>query len=223
MTILSKIRRQRAKETVELLESLYGARLWTPRFEPVDELIFTVLSQNTSDLNTYRSYERLTQKYPSWEGVMNASTTEIESAIKIGGLSRVKAPRIKNVLQEIFSRNGELSLDLLSLMPIQESLDWLTSIPGVGRKTASCVLLFSFGRAAFPVDTHVLRVSKKLGLIDKNVSADKSHKILEELIDESKYYQTHMDIIEHGRNVCKAITPDCKNCVLSEICPSASL
>ena len=154
---------------------------------------------------------------------MEASTTEIESEIKIGGLSKVKAPRIKNVLREIFSRNGELSLDSLSSMPIQESLTWLTSIPGVGRKTASCVLLFSFGRAAFPVDTHVLRVSKKLGLIDKNVSADKSHKILEELVDESKYYQTHMDMIEHGRNVCKAITPDCKNCILSEICPSASL
>lgn len=223
MAILSKIRRQRSRETVELLESLYGTRLWTQRFEPIGELIFTVLSQNTSDLNTYRSYEALTKKYPSWVRVMSATTTEIEHEIKIGGLSKIKAPRIKNILLEIFSRNGELSIDSLNRMSIQESVDWLTSLPGVGRKTASCVLLFSFGRAAFPVDTHVLRMSKRLGLIDKNVSADKSHKILEQLVDESKYYQTHMDMIEHGRNVCKAITPHCKECVLSEICPSASL
>tara|TARA_B100001123_G_C15318384_1_gene1027037 strand:- start:2520 stop:3191 length:672 start_codon:yes stop_codon:yes gene_type:complete len=223
MSILSKIREQRSKDVVELLEFSYGNRSWKPRLAPLDELIFTVLSQNTSDLNTYRSYERLTTKYRSWDQVMNASVEEIEIAIRIGGLSKVKAPRIKNILIEIFSRNGELSIDLINKMDVGESIEWLTSIPGVGRKTASCVLLFSFGLAAFPVDTHVLRVSKRLSLIDENISADKAHNLLERLISPEKYYQTHMDMIEHGRTVCIASKPNCKECVLNTICPSASL
>tara|TARA_B100000029_G_scaffold116138_2_gene108893 strand:- start:13861 stop:14532 length:672 start_codon:yes stop_codon:yes gene_type:complete len=223
MSILSKIREQRSKEAVKLLELSYGTRSWTPRFAPLDELIFTVLSQNTSDLNTYRSYERLTKKYHSWDQVMNASVAEIEIEIRIGGLSKVKAPRIKNILTEIFSRNGELSIDSIKKMEITESIDWLTSIPGVGRKTASCVLLFSFGMAAFPVDTHVLRVSKRLELVDDNISADKAHNLLEKLVDPEKYYQTHMDMIQHGRTVCIASKPNCKECFLNIICPSASL
>tara|TARA_B100000686_G_C16791604_1_gene979115 strand:+ start:1924 stop:2595 length:672 start_codon:yes stop_codon:yes gene_type:complete len=223
MSILSKIREQRSKEAVKLLELSYGTRSWTPRFAPLDELIFTVLSQNTSDLNTYRSYERLTEKYPSWDQVMNASVAEIEIEIRIGGLSKVKAPRIKNILIEIFSRNGELSIDSIKKMEITESIDWLTSIPGVGRKTASCVLLFSFGMAAFPVDTHVLRVSKRLELVGDNISADKAHNLLEKLIQTEKYYQTHMDMIEHGRTVCISSKPKCKECFLNIICPSASL
>jgi len=189
----------------------------------LDELIFTVLSQNTSDLNTYRSYERLTTKYPSWDQVMNATVEQIEIEIRIGGLSKVKAPRIKNILIEVFSRNGELSIDLINKMEVSESIQWLTSIPGVGRKTASCVLLFSFGMSAFPVDTHVLRVSKRLGLIDENTSADKAHNLLEKLVDPEKYYQTHMDMIDHGRAVCIASKPNCKECFLNTICPSASL
>ena len=223
MSILSKIREQRSKEAVKLLDLSYGTRSWPPRFAPLDELIFTVLSQNTSDLNTYRSYERLTEKYPSWDQVMNASVAEIEIEIRIGGLSKVKAPRIKNILIEIFSRNGELSIDSIKKMEITESIDWLTSIPGVGRKTASCVLLFSFGMAAFPVDTHVLRVSKRLELVGDNISADKAHNLLEKLIQTEKYYQTHMDMIEHGRTVCISSKPKCKECFLNIICPSASL
>tara|TARA_Y100000590_G_C15378196_1_gene885294 strand:- start:131 stop:595 length:465 start_codon:yes stop_codon:yes gene_type:complete len=154
---------------------------------------------------------------------MNAGVEEIEIAIRIGGLSKVKAPRIKNILIEIFSRNGELSIDSINKMEIGDSIEWLTSIPGVGRKTASCVLLFSFGMPAFPVDTHVLRVSKRLELIDKNISADKAHNLLEKLVKPEKYYQTHMDMIEHGRAVCIASKPNCKECVMNNICPSASL
>ena len=222
MTILTKIRQERSSKMMELLEDDYGVRTWEPRLNSLEELVFTVLSQNTSDINTYRSYDKLTEVFASWDDVMNANEDDVELAIRVGGLSKIKAPRIQAILKEIFHRNGKLDIESLRLLPVLDSLKWLLSLPGVGRKTASCVLLFSFHMAAFPVDTHVFRVSKRLELFDEGISADKAHEILESLIPSDKYYQTHMDLIEHGRRVCFARNPICGECKLSTICPSSS-
>ena len=216
------VRAQRAQDVYRLLLEHYGERMWEKRAEPMDELIYTVLSQHTSDLNTDRTFADLQATFPTWREVVDAPTEAIQEAIKRGGLSKIKAPRIQAILQEIERQRGEFSIDFLADIPFDEARRWLLTLPGVGEKTAACVLLFSLGRPALPVDTHVHRVSGRLGLITKKTNADKAHHALESLIDESQVYQFHVDLIEHGRKVCHARRPNCGECVLSEICPSST-
>lgn len=217
------VRSQRAQDVFALLYEQNGERPWFKRAEPMDELIYTVLSQHTSDLNTDRTFADLRATFPTWQDVVDAPTEAIQETIKHGGLSKIKAPRVQAILSEIHRQRGEYSIDFLADMPFDEARKWLLSLPGVGEKTAACVLLFSLGRPALPVDTHVHRVSGRLGLIPKKMNADKAHYMLESHLDDSQVYQFHVDLIEHGRRVCHARRPNCAACVLSEVCPSSTV
>jgi endonuclease-3 len=200
------------------LVETYGRLTLAPGGDPLDELIGTILSQNTSDVNSGRAYAQLRAMYPSWEEVLDTSDDELYEAIKPAGLGRIKAPRIKNTLREVLKRRGELNLDFLEQLPLEESKRWLTSLDGIGPKTAACVLLFALGRPALPVDTHVHRVSRRLGLIGPKVGADAAHALLEAALPPEHVYEFHIDMIRHGRRVCHAQRPDCATCVLRDLC-----
>lgn len=205
-----------------LLDIAYGHPANKPSYNPLDELILTVLSQNTSVANYTRAFSNLKEKYPAWEDVRRARLQDIESAIKSGGLAHIKAPRIKRLLEEIYQTRGELSLDFLTGMSDEDARDYLMQFAGVGLKTASCVLMFSMRRPVLPVDTHVHRISQRLGLIGTSVSHDAAHGILQSMVPDSLVYPFHVNMVAHGRQVCKARSPLCDVCVLLELCPSAS-
>jgi endonuclease-3 len=211
------------EQLLNLLSADYGEKRWRPRQSPIEVLIQTILSQNTSDRNSGRAFERLVTSFASWEDMANASIGEISRSIKAGGLGEVKARYIKQSLEGIRRRLGGFEMDFLRKLPVDEARDWLRQLPGVGMKTASCVLIFSLGMPALPVDTHVLRVAKRLGLIDSKVSAEKAHKLLEGLVPPQDVYRFHVLLIEHGRKTCKAQRPRCKECALRELCPSREM
>ncbi len=184
-------------------------------------LVGTILSQNTSDVNSGRAFDSLIATFGSWEAIASAPVEHIARAIRLGGLSRIKAVRIKQILEEIEREQGRISLDFLEAMNMSEARDYLMHLPGVGLKTASCVLLFALGKPCLPVDTHVFRVAKRLGLIDPRVSIEQAHSLLQEQIPPSKVYQFHLHLIEHGRRICHARRPRCDECVLKGSCPSS--
>jgi endonuclease-3 len=190
---------------------------WTP-IDPISELINTILSQNTNDLNRDKAYHALRAAFPSWEEVREAPLQKIIAAIKPAGLANQKGPRLQAVLRRITAERGELNIDFLREWPVADAKAWLTSLDGVGPKTASIVLLFAMGRPAFPVDTHVHRVTGRLGLIPPKTSAEKAHEILEVLVPPDWYYPFHLNVIQHGRTVCKAQRPLCEVCVLQKYC-----
>ncbi|MFQ5813360.1 MAG: endonuclease III domain-containing protein [Anaerolineae bacterium] len=202
----------------QLLIEQYGQREWRPRLDPLSELIFTILSQNTSDVNRDRAWSRLKERFPTWESVLVANAAEIAEAIRPGGLANVKAPRIQDALRAIKRERGEFTLDFLAEMEVDEAKRWLTSLNGVGPKTAAIVLLFSLGKPAFPVDTHVHRVSQRLGLIGPKTSRERAHEVLEELLPSEIYYTFHLNLIAHGREVCRSQRPRCETCILGEHC-----
>ena len=209
------------EEVIKLLEQEYGPRKWQPDRDPIDVLIGTILSQNTSDANSGRAFASIKASFDSWEAVASAPAEHIAQVIKSGGLFQIKAVRIKQVLDQIKKEQGRISLDSLRAMHMAEAEDYLMRLPGVGHKTASCVLLFSLGKPSLPVDTHVFRVAKRLGLIDSRVSVEKAHSLLQEQIPPSKVCQFHIHMIEHGRRVCRARQPRCDRCILRSICPSS--
>lgn len=202
----------------QLLVDAYGEPDWRPHLPPVDELVSTILSQNTSDTNRDKAFYALKERYSDWESVMQVPVEEVRDTIRPAGLANQKAPRIQEALRRIEEERGELSLDFLNDMSVEEAQEWLTDLHGVGPKTASIVLLFSFGRPAFPVDTHVHRVSGRLGLIGPKVTADKAHQILENMGDPDTYYAMHLNLIRHGREICTARNPKCEQCPLKEHC-----
>ncbi|MDD5313088.1 MAG: endonuclease III [Dehalococcoidia bacterium] len=205
---------------LKLLTQSYGNRIWQKRLEPVDELILTILSQNTSDTNSHRAFKSLREEFGSLEKVAAAETRQIADAIRGGGLADAKAKYIKNALMELKKKTGDFNLQFLLEMDVRSAREWLIRLPGVGMKTASCVLLFSLGMPAFPVDTHVFRVTRRLGIIDPKISVDAAHPKLEGLIPPRDIYRSHMLFIEQGRKVCKAQRPLCPICILKDICPS---
>jgi len=209
------------EEVIKLLGQEYGPRKWQSGRDPIDVLIGTILSQNTSDANSGRAFAALKASFDSWEAMASAPVEHIARVIQSGGLSQIKAVRIKQVLKQIEKEQGHISLDSLESKPMTEAEDYLTRLPGVGHKTASCVLLFSLGKPSLPVDTHVFRVAKRLGLIDSKVSTEKAHSLLQEQIPPSKVYQFHIHMIEHGRRICHARQPLCNRCILRGICPSS--
>jgi endonuclease-3 len=208
-------------QVIKLLEQEYEPRQWQSNRDPIDVLIETILSQNTSDANSGRAFASLKASFDTWEAVASAPTGRIAEVIKCGGLSRIKAVRIKQVLQQIESEKGRITLDFLESRTMTKAKDFLMSLPGVGHKTASCVLLFSLGKPSLPVDTHIFRVAKRLGLIGPKVSIDKAPSLLQEQIPPSKVYQFHVHMIEHGRRLCRARQPNCDRCTLNDICPSS--
>jgi endonuclease-3 len=206
----------------ERLDSIYGPIEWRPRMIAIDELIFTVLTQNTSDLNAERAYDSLRKVLPTWGHVIEAETAKVAEAIKHGGLSNQKAPRIQQILVEILKRLGHFDLEFLADRPLEEARDWFTSLPGAGPKTAAVVMAFSLKMPAFPVDTHIHRVSKRLGLITENTTANQAHPIMEDLITENERYDMHVLLITHGRQICKARIPQCVRCPLAQECPAST-
>jgi len=209
-------------QVLRLLRKEYGPRNWQPGQDPLSTLMATVLSQNTSDVNSHRAFAALVNRFGSWESVATADVSELAEAIRAGGLADIKARRIKLILHEIREKQGSLDLSFLGNVGLAEAKAWLRQLPGVGPKTAGCVLLFSLGKPAMPVDTHVFRVAKRLGLIDARVSAEKAHEILESLVPPKNVYEFHILMVEHGRRACKAQRPRCAVCVLRGLCPSAA-
>jgi len=205
---------------VELLGREYGVSRWRPHADPLSELVRAILSQNTSDVNSGRAFHSLVDSLGSWEAVAGASAEDIAAAIKTGGLNRIKAGRIKTILEDILKSRGTLELEFLRDLPIPEAKAWLRSLPGVGPKTVGCVLLFALGRPVLPVDTHVYRVSRRLGLIDSTVSPEQAHELLEGIVPPQDVYQFHVNMLAHGRRICRARRPQCPACVLSNGCPS---
>jgi len=207
-------------QIIDLLIKAYGDRKWHKRLEPVGELVLTILSQNTSDTNSHRAYASLVETFDTWDRILKADTEEIASAIRSGGLADVKAKYIKNALQALKKETTDFNLSFLVDITVESARKWLIKLPGVGMKTASCVLLFSLGMPAFPVDTHVYRVAGRLGLIGKKVSVDAAHLEMERITPIEDTYRCHVLLIEHGRKTCKAQRPLCPSCVLAKICPS---
>ncbi len=208
------------REILHLLQREYVLRHRQPDHDPVSTLMATVLSQNTSDANSKRAFHSLVTAFGNWEAVAEAGVDEIAQSIRLGGLAEVKAKRMKLILQEIRELQGCLDLSFLRELPLSEAKSWLRQLPGVGPKTAGCVLLFSLGRPALPVDTHVFRVAKRLGLIDSKVSPERAHELLENLVPPGDIYDFHIYMVEHGRRICKAQRPRCHLCVLQGLCPS---
>jgi len=213
---------KRAAELLARFRARYGAPRPLPRLEPVDELVATVLSQNTSDTNTARSFTGLRSKFPNWDTVIDAPTCEVADAIRSGGLANTKAPRIQRILCAIREQRGDFDLSFLATLPNDEAAAWLTRLPGVGPKTAACVLLFSLGKPALPVDTHVHRVAQRLALVPSGANAETTQPALEALIPATERYDAHLLFIQHGRQTCHARRPACHACVVADICPSAS-
>ncbi|MFN7161476.1 MAG: endonuclease III domain-containing protein [Fimbriimonadales bacterium] len=205
-------------EIVTRLENLYGVPEWKPRNSPLEELIHCILSQHTSDANSLRAYRQLRERYPTWQAVADAPTEELAQTIRSGGLANQKAPRIQAVLKAIYEARGEYSLDWLHALPTPEARKFLLSLPGIGPKCAAIVLCFSMGRPVIPVDTHVFRVSWRLGLIPKSLGEAKAHGALEAIIPEPLVYRFHVALIRHGRALCKARNPRCAQCPLKEFC-----
>jgi endonuclease-3 len=191
------------------------------RSDPLDELILTVLSQNTSDANSFRAYESLRARFPTWEALAAARPAEVAASIRSGGLSNVKAPRILAILRAIQEREGHLDLSLLRRKSDADARDYLTSLPGVGPKTAAVVLAFSLDRPALPVDTHVHRVASRLGLIRPNSSAARAQDILEAITPADIRVAMHVGLIRLGRQICKPGRPRCEVCPLADLCPTA--
>lgn len=201
-----------------ILDAVYGPRRQQPSGDPLDGLIGTILSQHTSDANSQRAHERLRQRFPTWPAVLAAPDDELADAIRVGGLAGLKARRIKEVLARIVAERGGFDLDFLAGLPLAEARAWLQALPGVGPKTAACVLLFDLGRPALPVDTHVHRVARRLGLIGPRMSAAAAHEVLEPRLPPDQRYAFHVNMIAHGRRVCRAPVPKCGLCPLTALC-----
>lgn len=211
-------RRRKYTQIAELLEDAYGYPQWRQHLPPVDELVSTILSQSTTDANRDMAFDALIARYPSWEAVRDAPQDEVIETVRSAGLANQKGPRIQSALRSITEQRGEITLDFLAEMEVAAAKTWLTQLDGIGPKTAAIILLFAFNKAAFPVDTHVHRVTKRLGLIDSKTSAARAHDDLEAIVPPDDYYPAHLNIIRHGRQVCQARRPRCEDCPLTAYC-----
>lgn len=200
------------------LLAFYGEPIWRNPLPPVDELISTILSQNTNDINRDKAFNALRARFASWEAVRDALAAEVVDSIRVAGLANQKGPRIQQVLRQITSERGRLDLSFLNDLPLEEARAWLTKFNGVGPKTAAIVLCFSLGRPAFPVDTHVYRVTGRLGLRPENISVEAAHPYLENIFPAETYYAAHLNLIRLGRQVCHARKPACQTCPLLNLC-----
>jgi endonuclease III len=206
--------RRRVLAIRDRLREMYGRPVNQPHGHPIAELVRTILSQNTNDRNRDVAYERMRERFPTWEEVRGAPVAELEEALRPGGLAQTKAPRIQHVLEQL----GEHpDLDWLATAPREEALEFLTELPGVGRKTAACVLIFTFGRPEIPVDTHVHRVGGRLGLFRPNAPFDEAHDEMMAITPAEDAYELHVNLIRHGRTLCRP-RPRCGECDLRRMC-----
>ncbi|MGE3857189.1 MAG: endonuclease III [Dehalococcoidia bacterium] len=206
-------------ELIAILDEAYGRAPQQASDAPVFELVLTLLSQHTSDRNSGQAMHRLIERFPTWDAVLAAPVREVEDAIRPGGLAPTKSKRLQELLAEVRTRRPDWDLRFLRDLDLEEAKAWLTSLPGVGPKTAACVLLFALERPALPVDTHVERVAKRLGLVPLKMAADKAHAALEATLRPDEVYAFHVDLIQHGRRTCHARGPKCDECPLEARCP----
>jgi endonuclease III len=211
---------RRVRAIRDRLREVYGVPIMAPHEQPLDELVLTVLSQSTNDRNRDVAYERLRERFPSWEAVMAAPVEEIEEAIRPGGISKVKSTRIQAILRAIDDGPHGLDLGWLRAAPVPEGQAYLCSLPGVGRKTAACVLLFAYGLHDVPVDTHVSRVGMRLRLLRPGAPFEELHDAMLALTAPGEELELHVNLLRHGRRTCHARTPDCAGCALRRMCPS---
>ena len=202
----------------DLLEAELGAPKWASHNPPLDELVLTILSQNTTAANCRRAFDGLRSAFPAWEDVMNGPVDRIAQSIHHAGLSEIRAGRIKQILRRIYEEQGRLDLIAIEEMTIERAVEYLVGFEGVGPKTAACVLLFSLGKPAMPVDTHVHRVARLVGLIAPNAGADAAHRLLQEIVPPERVYSFHMNTVRLGREVCRPREPKCDKCVLNREC-----
>jgi endonuclease-3 len=201
------------------LNETFGKPEWTGGEDPVDELIWTILSANTNDVNSGRAFRQLKATFgDDWEAVRLAPLEQIKDAIRTAGMYNQKAPRIVETLTRIKELEGGYKLDHLANMEVNEALAYLTALPGVGHKTASIVLLFCFNRPSFPVDTHIQRISQRLGIAQRRDNPEKIKKIWERLLPGETFYPLHINLIRHGREICNALRPKCEICPLQQVC-----
>jgi endonuclease-3 len=210
--------KKRAIKIHEALLKAFGEPIWRNPLPAIDELVSTILSQNTNDVNRDRAFEALRAKFPTWESVRDAKEKDVIDAIRPAGLANQKGPRIQQVLIEITKERGALDLQFLADMPLEDARNWLTKFNGVGSKTAAIVLCFSLGRPAFPVDTHVYRVTGRIGLRPEKMTVEQAHPHLESIFPPETYYAAHLNIIRLGREVCNARKPMCPQCPIKHLC-----
>ncbi|MBI3170715.1 MAG: endonuclease III [Chloroflexi bacterium] len=210
--------KQRALQIHKTLLEAFGEPIWRNPLPAIDELVSTILSQNTNDVNRDRAFEALRTKLPTWESVRDAKEKDVIEAIRPAGLGNQKGPRIQQVLRSITEERGSLDLQFLADMPIEDARNWLTKFNGVGPKTAAIVLCFSLGRPAFPVDTHVYRVTGRIGLRPERMTVEQAHPHLESIFPPETYYTAHLNIIRLGREVCNARKPLCPQCPINKLC-----
>ncbi len=211
-------RRSKAQAVYRRLNEAFGLPDWRHPLPPLNELVSTILSQNTNDRNRDLAYQRLRQRYPTWEAVRDADPEEVVDTIRPAGLANQKGPRIQGVLRQITEERGELDIEFLRDLSAPEALAWLQRFKGVGPKTASIVLQFSLDKPAFPVDTHVYRVSGRIGLRPERISVEQAHEYLAQLFTPDQYGPGHINLIRLGREICHARKPDCPACPLRDLC-----
>lgn len=206
------------KKIIRTLEKVYGIPKRDGFREPLDELIFTILSQNTNDRNRDRAWEKLRRTFPDYDSILRAGFKKLEQTIRVAGLAEQKSRNIMAILKRLKKENGNFSLKFLKNYDKEKAKDYLLSFKGVGPKTAACVLLFSLNMPAFPVDTHIFRVTKRIGLIPQKTIPDKAHRILETIVPEEKYHSFHINLIRHGRTICHPSKPECEICPVKNFC-----
>jgi endonuclease-3 len=203
---------------IQNLRAVYGTPELERGLDPLDVLIQTILSQSTSNTNSDRAFESLKKRFTTWEQARRARVTSIEAAIRSGGLARQKSVRIKNLLNEIHRQRGSLDLSFLRDAPLDEARHFLASFKGIGPKTVACTLLFACNRPVFPIDTHIFRIARRLELIPERCSDEQAHQLMEQIIPLGRYFEAHINLIRHGRRVCRPRNPLCEECPLVEYC-----
>ena len=203
---------------VQNLKAVYGVPTRERHLDPLDCLIETILSQSTSNTNSRRAYSNLKARFPTWEMARRARASSLEAAIRVGGLARQKSARIKDLLNQIHKKRGSLDLSFLRTSPLDEAVQFLVSFKGVGPKTAACTLLFACDRPVFPIDVHIFRIARRLGLLPDKCPDQQAHAIMAELIPARRYYEAHINLIRHGRQVCRPSNPRCEDCCLVDYC-----
>jgi endonuclease III len=211
-------RKARVRAIRDRLRELYGQPEWKPHGHPIAELVRTILSQNTNDLNRDVAYDRLRERFPTWVEVRDAPLDEVREAVRPAGLADTKAPSIQKALRRATVDGGEPDLDWLADADREEAIGYLTELPGVGRKTAACVMIFALGRPEIPVDTHVYRVGGRLGLFPERISFERAHDEMLRVVDPDDAYELHINLIRHGRATCRP-QPRCEVCELRRMCP----
>lgn len=207
------------KRALGRLRRAYGPRRWPGRDNAVDELVATILSQNTTGANSSAGYQRLKRRFRKWSTAADAPVEDLERCIRVCGLSRIKAPRIQKILRQVRAERGEIDLEFLAQMDAEAACRALLRFEGVGPKTALCVLLFALGMPVFPVDTHIHRIARRLGVLPQSVPPDRAHEHLTPLIAPADRYEMHVLLVTHGRETCRARGPRCRQCGLLAGCP----